>query len=56
MAEQLVSLIKNYICCGNCNKYKVKNVCPMYDKNLKENEVCNKHSFDLKTFNQRIKL
>lgn len=54
VSETLISMAKNYICCGNCSRHNIVNVCGKYNKNPKENDVCVNHSFDFKTFDERI--
>lgn len=54
VSEIIMTMAKNYICCGNCCRHNIENVCGKYNNNPKENDVCVNHSFDFKTFDERI--
>lgn len=53
--NNILKATKDYMCCGNCNRFKVKNVCVFFNKNPSENDVCINHSFDFITYIQRLK-
>lgn len=52
--NNILKAAKDYKCCGNCSRHNIVNVCGKYNKNPKENDVCVNHSFDFKTFEERI--